>query len=259
VAAQIGDDHATSSGVGRKDMRPVGADASAAMKEKQRRPRPIATVVVIQLASVDVGGRHRAIMRDGGYGGNGNQAYEATATGRGDGGNGNGGDGGNGNGGDGGNGNGGYGGNGITQSNRGTETTREDLFSVFRKKAPSLRVSVSPLLCVIPLSSVPPYLLPPVSAARFFLFLYCEPDRNSRRLAVPVGMPLRRLSVAVLTSAFLTVAGDASRLFWRYLAATPATCGAAIDVPLMVLVEMVLVHHADVMLCPGAKISTTLP
>ena len=42
-------------------------------------------------------------------------------------------------------------------------------------------------------------------------------------------------------------------------AATPATCGVAIDVPLIVLVAVSLVAHADVMLEPGAKMSTTLP
>src|SRR4051812_25115754 len=91
------------------------------------------------------------------------------------------------------------------------------------------------------------------------LHAYCAPDQNSRRLAVPVGMPLRRLSDAALTIAFRTVAGDAVRLFCRNRAATPAACGAAIDVPLIVFVAVSLVAHADVMLCPGAKMSTTLP
>ena len=42
-------------------------------------------------------------------------------------------------------------------------------------------------------------------------------------------------------------------------AATPATCGEAIEVPLMVLVALVLVCHAEVMPTPGAKRSTHVP
>ena len=42
-------------------------------------------------------------------------------------------------------------------------------------------------------------------------------------------------------------------------AATPATCGAAIDVPEIVLVAEVEVYHADVMFEPGAKTSTHEP
>ena len=41
--------------------------------------------------------------------------------------------------------------------------------------------------------------------------------------------------------------------------ATPATCGAAIDVPEIVFVAEVEVCHADVMFEPGAKISTHEP
>jgi hypothetical protein len=76
---------------------------------------------------------------------------------------------------------------------------------------------------------------------------------------VPVGIPDRLLRVATLTIAFLTVAGDAVRLFCRKRAATPVTCGVAMDVPLIVFVAVLLVAHADVMLDPGAKMSTTLP
>ena len=42
-------------------------------------------------------------------------------------------------------------------------------------------------------------------------------------------------------------------------AATPATCGVAIDVPLIVAVAVSLVAQAERMLEPGAKMSTTLP
>ena len=45
----------------------------------------------------------------------------------------------------------------------------------------------------------------------------------------------------------------------KNLAATPATCGVAIEVPLIVLVAVSLVFQDDRMLEPGAKISTTLP
>lgn len=42
-------------------------------------------------------------------------------------------------------------------------------------------------------------------------------------------------------------------------AATPATCGAAIEVPEMVLVAVSLVLHAAVTPDPGAKISVQVP
>ena len=87
---------------------------------------------------------------------------------------------------------------------------------------------------------------------------YWVPDLKSSRFAVPEGIPLSRLSDAALTMVFLTVAGEAKPLC-RMRAATPATCGAAIDVPLIVAVAVLLVDHAEVMLEPGAKMSTTLP
>jgi len=76
---------------------------------------------------------------------------------------------------------------------------------------------------------------------------------------VPVGMPLRRLVVASLTIAFLTVAGDAPGLLCKYRAATPATCGEAIEVPLKVAPAVSLVNQEDKIPEPGAKMSTTLP
>ena len=45
----------------------------------------------------------------------------------------------------------------------------------------------------------------------------------------------------------------------RTSAAAPATCGVAIDVPLIVFVAVLDVYHADVMLEPGAKMSTQVP
>ena len=89
--------------------------------------------------------------------------------------------------------------------------------------------------------------------------IYCAGDRNSSLLAVPVGMPLSLFKDAALTIVFLTVAGDEPGLLCRTRAATPATCGLAIDVPLKVAVAVSLVRQADTMLEPGAKISTTLP
>ena len=59
--------------------------------------------------------------------------------------------------------------------------------------------------------------------------------------------------------ALATVAGDAAGLPCRYSAATPATCGVAIDVPLIVFVAVSDVYHADVMLEPGAKRSRQVP
>jgi hypothetical protein len=67
------------------------------------------------------------------------------------------------------------------------------------------------------------------------------------------------LVVALLTIAAVTVAGEAPEFVSRNSAATPATCGAAIEVPEMVLVAVSLVLHAEVMLEPGAKMSRQVP
>lgn len=49
----------------------------------------------------------------------------------------------------------------------------------------------------------------------------------------------------------------------RYLATAPATCGAAIEVPLIVLLQLeehfLLLIQAEVILTPGAIMSTQLP
>jgi hypothetical protein len=66
-------------------------------------------------------------------------------------------------------------------------------------------------------------------------------------------------AVALFTRALRTVAFVVFPKRDRYCAATPATCGEAIDVPLIVFVAVVLVHQAEVMLDPGAKMSTQLP
>jgi hypothetical protein len=49
---------------------------------------------------------------------------------------------------------------------------------------------------------------------------------------------------------FTMVADDASPLSPLYRAATPVTCGVAIDVPLIVLVPPL--SHADLIATPGA-------
>jgi len=65
--------------------------------------------------------------------------------------------------------------------------------------------------------------------------------------------------VAFPLNADATAAGLAPVFDWRYSAATPTTCGVAIDVPLIVLVAVLLVYHADVMPLPAAKMSTHGP
>ena len=82
---------------------------------------------------------------------------------------------------------------------------------------------------------------------------------NSRRFGEPVpGLPTTPV-VALLVIADATVAGVADRVGRRYSAAAPATCGVAIEVPLIVLVAVSLVFQAEVMLEPGAKRSTQVP
>jgi hypothetical protein len=65
------------------------------------------------------------------------------------------------------------------------------------------------------------------------------------------------LAVAAVTSALRTVAGEAPGCRPRYRAAAPATCGEAIEVPLIVFVPPL--SHVEVMLEPGAKMSRHEP
>ena len=81
----------------------------------------------------------------------------------------------------------------------------------------------------------------------------------SKRLGEPVPALVTTLAVAVLVNAVPTAAALAPGLFCKYNAATPTTCGVAMLVPLIVLVAVSLVFHDDVMLEPGAKISTQVP
>src|SRR5688572_9647821 len=79
------------------------------------------------------------------------------------------------------------------------------------------------------------------------------------RLGDPVPMPVSLLTLALLTTPAWTVAAEAVGSVARYSAATPATCGDAIDVPLMVLVAVSFVYQAEVMLEPGANKPTQVP
>src|SRR4029079_10404889 len=81
-------------------------------------------------------------------------------------------------------------------------------------------------------------------------------SEKRRRFGEPVPALVTWLSVALLTIAAVTVAGDAVGFVSRNNAATPVTCGVAIDVPEIVFVAVSLVRHAEVMLLPGAKMST---
>src|SRR3954465_4640473 len=56
-----------------------------------------------------------------------------------------------------------------------------------------------------------------------------------------------------------TCAGDAPGLACRYSAATPTVCGVAMEVPLMVFVEVSVRNQSDVMFSPGANQSTQEP
>ena len=75
----------------------------------------------------------------------------------------------------------------------------------------------------------------------------------------PVPAPVTRPVVAFPVIEPATVAGEAPGLPCRYSAATPATWGEAIDVPLIVFVALVPVYQADVMSEPGANTSTQVP
>jgi hypothetical protein len=57
----------------------------------------------------------------------------------------------------------------------------------------------------------------------------------------------------------VTVAGEAPGFVSRKSAATPATCGVAIDVPDIVFVAVSLVFQDEVILDPGANMSTQVP
>src|SRR6185369_5027964 len=84
-------------------------------------------------------------------------------------------------------------------------------------------------------------------------------NEKSSRFGEPVPALLTWLRVELLTMPAATVAGDAVGFVSRNNAATPVTCGVAIEVPEIVLVAVSLVFHDDVMLLPGAKMSKQVP
>src|SRR5262249_1940323 len=65
--------------------------------------------------------------------------------------------------------------------------------------------------------------------------------------------------VALLTRESRTCCGLKAGLAPSTSAAAPTTCGVAIDVPLIVLVAVSLVFHAEVIPTPGAKMSRQVP
>ena len=65
--------------------------------------------------------------------------------------------------------------------------------------------------------------------------------------------------VALFLSAAWTSAGVADGLASRYCAATPAACGAAIDVPLLDAVALSSVFHVEMMFSPVENRSTQAP
>src|SRR5690606_36681063 len=85
-----------------------------------------------------------------------------------------------------------------------------------------------------------------------------EPVKSSTLSEPLPGLPTTPM-VPLSTSASRTWCGIAYGLSARYSAAAPATCGVAIDVPLMVLESVSLPIQADVMSLPGAKMSTQRP
>ncbi len=78
-------------------------------------------------------------------------------------------------------------------------------------------------------------------------------------LGDPVPTEVKRLAEALAVKKATTAAGVACGLACKARAATPATCGDAMEVPLMVLVAVLLLIHAEVMPEPGAKTSTQVP
>src|SRR5690348_7590652 len=82
-----------------------------------------------------------------------------------------------------------------------------------------------------------------------------RPMVNSSRFGEPEPGLVMWPVVALAIRALCTVAGLAVGWLARYSAAAPATCGVAIEVPLIVLVAVSLVAHDDVMPTPGAKMS----
>ena len=81
----------------------------------------------------------------------------------------------------------------------------------------------------------------------------------NRRFGEPVPAFVITFVVALLTIALRTVVAEADGFACLYKAATPATCGEAIEVPLSVAVAVLELNQAERMPEPGAKISRHVP
>src|ERR1044072_5626779 len=81
----------------------------------------------------------------------------------------------------------------------------------------------------------------------------------SRRFGEPVPALVTTFVVAPLTIALRTVLAEAPGLNCLKSAATPATCGEAIEVPLNVAVAVSELNHEDKIPEPGAKMSKHVP
>ncbi len=88
---------------------------------------------------------------------------------------------------------------------------------------------------------------------------YYGNNEYSSRLGEPRPALFTTPEVALVVMALETVAGAAVGCACRYRAATPATWGVAMEVPLMVLLALLLPIQAEVMLEPGANTSRQEP
>ena len=85
-----------------------------------------------------------------------------------------------------------------------------------------------------------------------------RPEKR-RRLGEPFPALFTTPCVALEVIVEATWEGVAVGFVSRYVATTPATCGVAIDVPLIVFVAVSPDPHAEVIETPGANTSTQLP
>ena len=81
---------------------------------------------------------------------------------------------------------------------------------------------------------------------------------KTKRLGLPVPAVVTFPVVELFSSVDVIDAGEFTPPALNS-AATPVTCGVAIEVPLIVLVAVVEVIHAEVIEVPGAKMSRHLP
>jgi hypothetical protein len=81
----------------------------------------------------------------------------------------------------------------------------------------------------------------------------------SNAFVVPVGRAAMVVLVAVATNCVATCAGVIVGALPNMFATTPATCGAAIEVPDIMEEEVGLVIAAEMIRTPGARMSTQEP